>query len=292
MAPMLAPAASRLGSGWANRSLRTKTLVVVGIPVLALLVTATTFLIVQTDETQAADLVAHTFAVEAQIERVSTLLVDSETGVRGYLLTGDRTWLAPYQAAQATLPTELTKLAALVADNPIEGERASAIRDGATHELVILGGLAATGPITVGAAATLPPELASGKTVMDGLRTDLAVMTSAESDLLATRSASSASLRSASGLITGGGVVVGLAGAILAIFLMTGGGSPGASGGWARTLRRSSRDVPRLRSHLRPTRSASWQPSSIGRSSCSSIARSSSGKRARSLSHSSPRVRC
>ncbi|MHB8398856.1 MAG: CHASE3 domain-containing protein, partial [Candidatus Limnocylindrales bacterium] len=99
---MPASASSRLGLAWANRSLRTKTLVVVGIPVLALLVTATTFLIVQANEAAAADLVAHTVAVEAQIERVTALLVDSETGVRGYLLTADRSWLAPYEAAQTT----------------------------------------------------------------------------------------------------------------------------------------------------------------------------------------------
>ncbi|MHB8398666.1 MAG: ATP-binding protein, partial [Candidatus Limnocylindrales bacterium] len=169
-------------------------------------------------------LVAHTVAVEAQIERVTALLVDSETGVRGYLLTADRSWLAPYAAAQTTLPNELTTLATLVADNPIEEARASAVRDDATHELVILGGLVASGPLSSGvASATLSPGLASGKTVMDGLRVELAAMTSAENDLLASRSASSAALRTAAQIITGGGVLVGLAGALLAILLMTAG---------------------------------------------------------------------
>jgi PAS domain S-box-containing protein len=224
MRTMVSPAFNRLVAAWADRSLRTKTLVVVGIPVLALLVTAMTFLVVQADETRAANLVTHTFAVEEQIQRVTALLVDSETGVRGYLLTDDRSWLAPYEAAQATLPTELTKLAALVADNPIEEARASAIRDGAMHELLILSGLAATVPITPATASATPlPELVSGKAAMDGLRAELATMVSAEDDLLTARSASIAALRTESGIVTGGGVVIGLAGALLAISLMTGG---------------------------------------------------------------------
>lgn len=46
---------------------------------------------------------------------VMATLQDAVTGQRGYLLTGDPAYLAPYQAAQTQLPRELDKLAAQVA---------------------------------------------------------------------------------------------------------------------------------------------------------------------------------
>ena len=42
-----------------------------------------------------------------QVERVRQLFIDRETGVRGYLLTGDAVFLEPYQAAEQRLPQAL-----------------------------------------------------------------------------------------------------------------------------------------------------------------------------------------
>lgn len=209
---------------WLDRRLRTKTLVVVGLPVAALLVAASAFLLVQADEAQSADLVAHTQVVKTQIEHVLALLDDAETGVRGYLLTGDRTWLAPYTTAQAALPGALAQLTTLVADNPIERARAGAIRANGGAELRVLAALVAAGPPPAGTVSdTLTAQLASGKTLMDGLRADLAAMTAEEERLLAERTATSSSLRTASGTIVAAGIVLGLGGGLLGAFLLTNG---------------------------------------------------------------------
>jgi signal transduction histidine kinase len=45
-----------------------------------------------------------------RVEHVRLLLIDRETGVRGYLLTGDPAFLAPYQAAGQQLPQALSEL--------------------------------------------------------------------------------------------------------------------------------------------------------------------------------------
>ena len=54
--------------------------------------------------------VSHTYAVQAQIYVVETRLVDAEDMLRGYLLTGDTTYLAPYSADRSALASEIAQL--------------------------------------------------------------------------------------------------------------------------------------------------------------------------------------
>jgi CheY-like chemotaxis protein/signal transduction histidine kinase/CHASE3 domain sensor protein len=51
------------------------------------------------------------------------LAVDRESGQRGYLLTGDDSFLAPYQLGKASFNAKLTTLMELVGDNPPQVER-------------------------------------------------------------------------------------------------------------------------------------------------------------------------
>jgi len=64
-----------------------------------------------------AEWVAHTRAVLAQLEHVLRLNVDAQTGLRGYLVTGDEKFLEPYTAARSELPGALQRLQELTADN-------------------------------------------------------------------------------------------------------------------------------------------------------------------------------
>jgi two-component system sensor histidine kinase/response regulator len=53
--------------------------------------------------------------------RVEKLLLDLETGTRGYVITGDKQFLQPWQAAQRSLPGEVARLNAL-APGPLPAE--------------------------------------------------------------------------------------------------------------------------------------------------------------------------
>lgn len=53
-----------------------------------------------------------------QTQEVERLLVDAETGVRGYLVTGSESFLEPYTHAQELINGKFDSLAILVADNP------------------------------------------------------------------------------------------------------------------------------------------------------------------------------
>ena len=55
------------------------------------------------------------------------LVVDLETGLRGYIITGQEEFLQPSQAAEASFAQQATTLQQLVADNPAQLARAQRI---------------------------------------------------------------------------------------------------------------------------------------------------------------------
>ena len=73
--------------------------------------------------------VAQAHAVINALDRVSTSVVDAETGERGFLITGHPNYLEPYNSALAELDGEMAHLAGLVADNPAQSGAVAALRD-------------------------------------------------------------------------------------------------------------------------------------------------------------------
>jgi len=72
--------------------------------------------------------VDHTDRVISQAHRCEALLVDQETAVRGFLISGAADFLAPYQGARSELEKEFTLLRGLVADNPDQSRRIDHLR--------------------------------------------------------------------------------------------------------------------------------------------------------------------
>ena len=70
----------------------------------------------------------HTDAVIAQANLSQKLLLDMETGKRGYLLSGAPNFLQPYREADSRTGPALDKLGSLVADNQPQENRALSIR--------------------------------------------------------------------------------------------------------------------------------------------------------------------
>ncbi len=62
--------------------------------------------------------VDHTHQVIGQAYRTQKLLEDLETGLRGYMLTGDQQFLEPYLKASPIIDTVFQELSDLVSDNP------------------------------------------------------------------------------------------------------------------------------------------------------------------------------
>ncbi len=105
---------------WSDLSLRAKGFIVLLAPVVAMVISSALFFIAKAKNDDAKQLVSHSLEVKEQAQEVLTLLVDSETGMRGYLLTGDDQFLKPHHSAVAQLPQASEQLRELVAANPAQ----------------------------------------------------------------------------------------------------------------------------------------------------------------------------
>jgi signal transduction histidine kinase len=70
----------------------------------------------------------HSQQVIATANELQTLVIDLETGVRGFAITGDRTYLRPWTRAQQRYPAAIRNLLALTQDNPMQHQRALKIQ--------------------------------------------------------------------------------------------------------------------------------------------------------------------
>jgi PAS domain S-box-containing protein len=73
--------------------------------------------------TRAASQVSHTDSVLIERERLLSALKDAETSARGYVLTGDTTFLDPFKEADPKMMTSLQRMRALTADNKLQQMR-------------------------------------------------------------------------------------------------------------------------------------------------------------------------
>src|SRR5882757_4158964 len=72
----------------------------------------------------AAGWVNHTELVRFSLQRILSILQDAESAARGYWISREEAWLAPYTAAPVQLDAELRTLTSLVADRPDQRARA------------------------------------------------------------------------------------------------------------------------------------------------------------------------
>ena len=72
-----------------------------------------------------------------EANRLERLVIDLETGQRGFIITGEERFLEPWRDAQVALPTEASTLERLVADSPQQEARAQRLGPG--HRLISAG---------------------------------------------------------------------------------------------------------------------------------------------------------
>jgi len=67
--------------------------------------------------------VEHSEHVIGKVNEVSKLSADMETGMRGFLITGDEPFLQPYEIARSRFDSDVNRLLGLVGDNPTQAAR-------------------------------------------------------------------------------------------------------------------------------------------------------------------------
>jgi len=78
--------------------------------------------------TNNALLVTHTYEVLTALSDILSIAKDAETGRRGYLITGDTSYLEPYSTAVNQIEERLNDLEILIRDNPAQQSRLVTLR--------------------------------------------------------------------------------------------------------------------------------------------------------------------
>ncbi len=141
-----------------------------------------------TSLTQTSYAVTHTHIVLEHVATVLSQLKDTETGQRGYIITGDPTYLEPYTAGKEGVVKTIQDLRSLTSDNPAQQKRITAAETSINAKLDEL-----KRTIDLRRNGSLDQVLqivkgSDGKRYMDDLRRILAEMENEERNLLKQRS--------------------------------------------------------------------------------------------------------
>jgi signal transduction histidine kinase/CheY-like chemotaxis protein len=128
--------------------------------------------------------VNRTIEIRQQARDLLTIMLNAETGIRGFLLSGDETFLEPYRAAPRQLSTTMEQLTALTADNPIQQQGLKAISNTTEQLMNFYRDLLALTGQGKRDGAIERITLKTGKTAMDETRTLIDAFNSRELALL------------------------------------------------------------------------------------------------------------
>jgi signal transduction histidine kinase len=99
---------------WFNLPLRNKGLLVLALPIVALVLAIVIRLPFARQQAQTTALLTHAAETRDASQQLLIDLLNLETGVRGYALTRDRAFLAPFESARTALPERLERLAEML----------------------------------------------------------------------------------------------------------------------------------------------------------------------------------
>ena len=189
------------------------------VPVLAILLALASLLIVGRSQSAADQAVVHANEVQASSEGALTLLVDAETGVRGFQATGTPSFLQPYYLALARLPRTLSTLHALVDDEPAQATRVHQVESLTTSELATLKSLRNQEAIGAGRDVRSLRLDAIGKSTMNIIRGKVSAIEAAETQVQRARQAQYHDLENLALIITLFGGLGGLGALVIALVL-------------------------------------------------------------------------
>jgi PAS domain S-box-containing protein len=139
--------------------------------------------------------VGHSREVMTYLDSALLLTEDAETGQRGYLLTGDRSYLVPYSGAVGQVKMQLDALSRLVSDNPQQLRTLAALRRLSAEKLAELGQTIKLWDAGEHDAALALVRSDRGLALMQEIREQIAAMRAEEEQLLAERTQRAVSFR-------------------------------------------------------------------------------------------------
>jgi signal transduction histidine kinase/CheY-like chemotaxis protein len=211
----------RLHQWWLDRSVRSKGLTVVAIPIIALIGVTLASGALQRSESQERSVATSNFNLSSSGATVLADAVNAETGIRGYATTNDPLFLAPYNLALTRISAERTSLR--VAARAIGDERQQRQVD-TTAGRVVFELVQLRSTISKGTTITLlRSALEHEKTTMDVLRQETAVLVKGPTAELIVQQGKITGLQSTIDTLNIAGLIVGILAGLAGIALFTSG---------------------------------------------------------------------
>jgi CHASE3 domain sensor protein len=214
---------------WSHLSLAGGGAILATIPLVAVIISASLAFLGNRQRALTENAVVHHIELGEGLAQLSTLMLNAETGLRGFLLTRQPEFLQPYELAIESLPGELQRLHTLVESEPGEEPRRekrarlAAIRETVGEETAILSQLRSQ--VTEGSASAAPPneslpqQLVRSNSAMEKLRAQLRGMRGEEQTLLAARLSDIERVRRRDYLVIAAALLLGLGTRAVAIYL-------------------------------------------------------------------------
>lgn len=175
-------------SSWLTHApVQVKMLFAFGLLLLLVVLNTVAFFLVQDRVVTAREWTIHTYEVQNEVDKLLVQALNQQTGVRGYRLSGEDRFLAPYRAGEVGFGEHLAKLRFLIRDNPTQRTRLEKVeatmlgwRTEIAKPLIALG----LGPQYNAQTVVL---IDRGKSIFDDIRVLLKDMQDAEEALLVNR---------------------------------------------------------------------------------------------------------
>jgi len=158
----------------------------------------------------------HSNHVVSQLQEVLFQLTNAETGQRGYVITGNESFLEPYNNSVSTINTMLESLLKDIADNPEQVPRGETLSQLVKRKMAHVAEVIALRREKGFGAAAKAVLTDQGKTEMDDIRALVAQMSAAETTLLDQRTAATQASTAGTRIIVVGGIS--LASLLLIVF--------------------------------------------------------------------------
>ena len=150
-----------------NKTLNRNLVIGFGLSLLLLIVSSFSSYFSISSLLKSAELVDHSSLVGQKLEDIISTMKDAETGQRGYLLTGNKEFLEPYNGAYQKALNYADQFKELTSDNPKQQVNADRIRNTLVKRMSILEQMI----LKKDHGQTLSPgDLHAGKLAMDALR--------------------------------------------------------------------------------------------------------------------------
>ncbi|MGL6343226.1 MAG: sensor histidine kinase, partial [Waterburya sp.] len=216
----------RVRKFWLHLPVRRRGLVIVAIPITCLITSLMVFSLLQLKLVERERQTEQAQKIYLETQRLITTIVNAETGVQGYLITGESDYLDSHRVALTILPDSFQKLQPLIEQNPNQQKRFQLAKQLLDESLTILNQLAQkrkqleSNSDNVFASAQLTAEIKKSRNAIDEAKWYLYLISTMEERRLLSYQHNLEVQKQFYWLFIGIAAILGTLGSVVAIYLI------------------------------------------------------------------------